>query len=395
MLVTRNTFLGILCAAVFCIVVSPSRGLAQQPVTREYPSLYKSTRAMGMGGAYIAVGGRADSLFYNPAALINIPRDKGWEVNLLNISVDYSKNVKNFLYDMRDALDATDTNGNGSDSEEQLQAVNDIIAKYQGEYMHVQVADFTSVGKSYDRWAFGVGGIANGKMDLLPHEGFGSDGLLGVNADVIYGGIGGFSLGLTKDLFAGITTKYLSRQSLIHIFTAQELVEHQDNLGDYIKDELRVRGHAIGIDAGLLWKFAQNSRFNPSFGASVMNIGSTGFGQAGSIPQTVNVGFAINPPLSQVRSLTFAVDYVDLLNNYTQDKDMAKRLRYGAELQLFDILPVELALRAGMYEGSPTLGADLRLLVFTVSYTMYTEEVGAYAGQDRNKRQILTLNIGW
>jgi hypothetical protein len=74
---------------------------------------------------------------------------------------------------------------------------------------------------------------------------------------------------------------------------------------------------------------------------------------------------------------------------------MAKRLRFGAELQLFDILPAEVALRAGWYNSSPTLGFDVRLLIFTISYAMYTEELGAYAGQDKDKRQLITLDIGW
>src|SRR5512141_1290794 len=79
---------------------------AQQTSSREYPSFYKSPRAMGMGGAYTAIGGRVDSLFYNPAGLINIPQDKGWEVNgfplivPLNISVEASKNVQSFVKDM-------------------------------------------------------------------------------------------------------------------------------------------------------------------------------------------------------------------------------------------------------------------------------------------------------
>jgi hypothetical protein len=109
----------------------------------------------------------------------------------------------------------------------------------------------------------------------------------------------------------------------------------------------------------------------------------------------VNVGLAINPPLSWARSLIVGVDYIDALNNFEQDKDVAKRLRYGAELQLFDRQAVELALRAGIYQSSPTLGFDLRLYILTVSYAMYTEELGAYAGQDKNKRQFLTLNLGW
>ena len=172
-------------------------------------------------------------------------------------------------------------------------------------------------------------------------------------------------------------------------------VEKEDDLDKYIEDELRTSGDAVGVDAGLIWKFAQDSRFKPSLGLSVMNIGDLNFGRAGKMPQTVNVGIAVNPTITTFRSLIVGLDYIDVLNDYKQDTDMAKRLRYGAELQLFDIWPVELAVRAGMYESYPTFGADLRLLFITASYAMYTEEVGAYAGQDKDKRQLLTLNIGW
>src|SRR3990172_7561949 len=98
------------------LLVIPSIALAEEPTSREYPYIYKSTRAMGMGGAATAVGGRVDSVFYNPAGLINIPRDKGWEVNLINVSGEYSKNAKQFARDLKDASDATDTNGDGTAS---------------------------------------------------------------------------------------------------------------------------------------------------------------------------------------------------------------------------------------------------------------------------------------
>ena len=393
MLSGTRTVYRFLIAAVLCM--APAGAFAQQSISREYPVLYKSPRAMGMGGAYTAVGGRTDSLFYNPAGLINIPKDKGWEVNLATASVDYSKEVKNFLYDMRDALDAVDTNGDGTASDEKLQAVNNILAKYQGENLYLRAADLTTIGKSFDRWAFGVGGFGSVRANMIPHQGLGSDGLLAVDADAIYGGLGGVSIGLTQNLFAGVSVKYLHKESLVHIFTARELVEHQDDLSSYIRNELREDGDALGFDAGLLWKFAPKSKLRPSVGLSVMNIGDIDFGRAGKIPQTVNVGLAVNPTLAKFRSFIVAVDYIDVLNNYKQDKDVGKRLRLGAELQLFDEQYYEMAVRAGMYEGYPTFGADLRLLIFTFSYTMYSEEVGAYAGQDRNKRQILTVNVGW
>jgi len=386
---------GHLLALVAVLWFGPAMAFAQQPTSQEYPYLYKSTRAMGMGGAYMAVGGSADSMFYNPAALINIPRDKGWEVNLVNICAELSNHAVDFVKDIRNALNASDTNGDGTASDEQLTAVNDVLAKYRGQEQHARVADFTSIGKSYDRFAFGVGALASGRIDAIPHQGMGSDGILEVDADATYGAVGGVSIGLTRNLFAGIDIKPLHREALIHNFTAQELVDHQNDLRNYIQKSLAQSGDAVGFDAGLLWNLAPLSRLRPSFGVSVLNIGNLDFGKAGQIPQSLNVGIAINPTSSMYRSLIIAMDYVDVLNNFKEDQDRIKRLRVGAELQLFDVWASEMTMRAGMYEGYPTLGVDVRLLIFKISYAMYTEEIGAYAGQDKNKRQLLTFDIGW
>ena len=65
----------------------------------EYPYIYKSPRSMGMGGAGIAVGGRFDSVFQNPAGLAYLEKDN-WEVNFINLSVGYGKNSEEFADDM-------------------------------------------------------------------------------------------------------------------------------------------------------------------------------------------------------------------------------------------------------------------------------------------------------
>jgi hypothetical protein len=373
----------------------PSLAPAQNPTMREYPYLYKSPRAMGMGGAYTAVGGRTDTLFYNPAGLSNIPKDKGWDFSLLDISAEVGKNSLDFNDDLQDALDVGDVNGDGSTDDDEQRAVNDVLARYRGENLHIRVADFTAMGKSWDRFSFGIGGIGSGRVDAIAHQGFSSEGILEMNSDVTYGGITGFSFNAAENLFLGITAKVLKRESVIHNFTARELVEHQDDMDDYITDALKKSGSAIGFDAGLIWNFATDSWWRPSVGVSALNIGDLDFKEAGLIPMSINAGIAVNPRITWFRNLIIAADYVDITENFTEDTDIAKRIRYGAELQLFDKLPVEMALRAGMYQGSATFGADLRLLIFTVSYTMYSEEVGAYAGQDSDKRQMLTLNVGW
>ena len=382
-------------AALILMLMLPSAVFAQNPTIREYPVLYKSPRAMGMGGAYTAIGGRVDSLFYNPATLINIPKDKGWEVNVLNLSVEAGKNTRNFIDDMQDANDTPDLNHDGKTDDDQEKALNEVLAQYRGKNLHLGAADFTSFGKSYDSFAFGIGALANLQLNAMSHQGFGPEGFLEVNAAATYGAIGGFSMGVSDGLYAGLSLKSLTRESVNHNFTAREFVEHQDNLDDYISDELRKRGTAVGFDAGMLWKFERDSWWRPSVGLSMLNIGDLNFKEAGKVPMTVNAGFAVNPNISWSRSLLIGIDYVDLLNGYSQDKDMAKRIRLGTELQLFDIMPVEMSLRLGLYEGYPTFGADLRLLTFLLSYTMYSEEVGAYSGQSKDTRQMLTLNFGW
>jgi len=390
---TNITLRAFFAMLLFCSAATAA--WAQTPTSREYPYLYKSTRAMGMGGAYTAIGGRVDTLFYNPAGLSNIPKDKGWEVNILNLSAEASKNSVNFYNDLLDAVKTGDLNGNGTATDDQQLAVNNVLNSYMGQYLHVRAADFSSFGKQGDSLAFGIGALASGKVDAIPHQGFGPAGILEVDANATYGAVGGVSFPLSNRLTLGLSAKYLYRESVIHNFTPQELVNNYNNLDKFITEDLKKKGSALGFDAGAIYRFAPTSWWRPAVGVSVLNIGDLDFQDAGSIPMTYNAGVAVNPRIDSFRSLLIGLDYVDITNNYTQDTDMAKRLRFGAELQLFDREFIELALRAGIYQGYPTFGADLRLATFLFSGTVYSEEVGAYAGQDKNTRYLVTFGFGW
>jgi hypothetical protein len=204
---------------VLCLL--PGIVSAQQPTSREYPYLYKSPRAMGMGGAYTAIGGRVDTLFYNPAGLANIPQDKGWEVNILSVSAEASKNSINFAKDMQDAVDTGDLNGDGSTDDDQERAVNDVLNKYMGEHLHLRAADFTSFGRRFESVAFGIGALASGRIDAIPHQGFGPEGILEVDADATYGAVGGISFPVSSRLTVGVTSKYLYREAVQHLFTSR------------------------------------------------------------------------------------------------------------------------------------------------------------------------------
>ncbi len=369
-----------------------SLSLSADPVTREYPYLYKSTRALGMGGAYTAVGGTLDTLFYNPAGLANVPEDNR-EVNILNPLIEIDENLVNYIKDMIDALDTEDLNNDGDPGDDQLKEVNKVIVKYQGEPIHGRLSLFPG----YAQKNFGMGFLAQGSIDVRTHQGLGSAGILEMNGGLQTGPVAGISREFEvrgEDLAAGVGVKYIYRNWLRHSFTAQELVDHEEDMDTYT-EKLIKEGGALGIDAGVLWRFLPESSFQPIFGVSLLNIGDLDFGEAGNIPMTFNMGVSVSPllSLSIPQKLILALDYVDVTGNYTEDNAIAKRLRIGAEASIIDNALLGLILRAGAYQGYLTAGLDVRLAILKLSYVTYAEEVGAYAGQDEDRRHLVQLAI--
>ena len=347
-----------------------------------------------MGGANVAIGGGFGSVFHNPAGLSLMP-ENNWEVNILNINVDYNDDAIDFAGDMGDAFDTGDLNNDGDTDDDQLKAVNDVLKDYRGKNIHFNASALSSVANNYGDYSFGVGGLASMKVDAVPHQGFGSEGLLEVDAIVQTGVIVSMGTEPLSNLHAGVAVKFLNREAINHFFTAQEIIENEDNLEDYIQDELSENGSTVGLDAGVIYAFWPDSIIRPSLGLSVMDIGDTDFDAAGEVPMTVNLGIAATGDLLVFESLTVGLDYVDLFNNYKEDDDWGKRVRMGGELILVDNGRSSVALRAGIYQGYPTGGVEIKYSTVRVTYTSYAEELGAYAGQGMDRRHMLALNIGW
>ncbi|EDP76568.1 hypothetical protein [Hydrogenivirga sp. 128-5-R1-1] len=368
------------------------------PIAFEYPYIYKDPRVMGMGGAYVAVGGTSASLFYNPAGIGKIKKEAGFEVDLIGVTAAVSKDGYKFLQDFQDALDTGDLDGDGDTSDDQLEATLDVLKEYRGKVLHFSVDTFPSVARRFGNLGVALGGIAVLKFDAVPHQGFSSQGLLSVDTSLTYGGVGGLSYGfLNEKLTLGVGIKQLSRELVQKDFTARELVENQDDLDNYINDEVKKSGSATGVDVGVIYDLAEIFGFKASVGASYMNIGDLDFGEAGNIPGTLNAGLALKKEGSSafLSGVTLALDVVDLTKNYEQDEDWGKRLRAGAELKVWNGKLSDFILRVGSYQGYLTAGAELRFLLLRVVATTYAEEVGAYSGQDENRRYMLSAYITW
>jgi len=372
----------------------------------EYPQLYKDPKVMGMGGANVAVGGHASALFYNPAALSYIPREYGIEVELINLSVGINENILNFIDDMDDATsDSGDLDGNGipgEESDDTIATLN-VIEKYMGKNIHLAANDFTSISKKGEKVAFAVGGLAGANLDFRTHRGFGSAGLLEAKGMVYYGAAGGFSYDFSNvelfdkyilnDFSLGLGLKQITYQSIDHSLTVAEIVG-QDDIGEYILEDIAKDGMSTALDLGATYKIKPNV----IAGLSILNIGGVGDRDAVYIPMTVNAGIGYlkrwegRKFFNQVR---LAADYVDMTNGYEQDTDIPKRTRLGLEANVWDGWFSTLTLRTGLYQGSVTYGANIRLALVQIGYAAYEEEVGAYAGQDRDKRQMFNITFGW
>ena len=362
----------------------------------EHAYLYKDARIMGMGGANVAVGGYSSSVFHNPAGLANIKKSHGFEVELLGIGLTASENFKDFA----DDLDNTET-----DAE-----VIDVLQEHDGKPFHFDVANYSSVSKNSDLFAWSVGILAATDFNMMPHANSGTieaqlrgyGGLMVAGAKT-YDDIGPGTLDI------GIGIKYIQQKSYETSLTTAEILANQDNLDEYLEEQYEKDGSAVAFDVGAIYKFMPDNYWHPAVGMSIMNIGDLDIdNQYGSQPMTVNIGASVSPEVSAIDRLVIAVDYVDMFNandyrayNYDgthsefEDSDFTKRLRLGVSAGLVDTSWFMATVNAGLYQGNYTAGIELQAAVLKLTAATYEEEVGPESGQLSDRRYVFGLGIGW
>ena len=367
--------------------------------TQEF--LYKDARIMGAGGANTAVGGYSSSVFYNPAGLIKIKKSHGVEVELLGLTVTASEKTQAFANDINGASDTQ---------------VVDVVKKYSGEAFNANVSNYSSFSYHTDSsFAYSIGILAAADVNFIPHANDGANGLLEAHGRS-YGGVvlgGAYTLG--ESLTLGVSAKYIEQKSYEAGLTSNEVIANKDNLVQYLQDTYEVTNSGFGVDVGLLYQPAPKSSFNPSFGVSLMNLGTLNFADAyGAQPMTLNFGAAIEPELSFFNSFVVSVDYVDALNaqqlrqrNYnparTNDQydnanisfDMLQHVRAGVSAGLVDNSWFLLTLNGGFYQAAYTAGLDMQLAIIKIQAATYQEQLGATVGQLEDRRYVVSLGIGW
>jgi hypothetical protein len=354
--------------------------------TLEYYQLYKDIHIMKMGGANIALGGSGTAIFYNPAGLATMKKRDGVELRLLNIALSTNDNVINLGKDGLDIADIED------EDERNLEVIR-LAREHLGENNHFEVSNFSYIAKNIKNFNFSLGALTNLNLDFRTHRGFGSNGFFDIQGLILGGGAFGISYSYSDNLSLGLGTKFLKYLSVNKSFTIGELITYKDDIQNYLIDEVAKDGEDLVFDFGAIYKLKNNLQI----GFSALNLG--GIGEKNHItyiPETYNLGLGYTEYFQHkfLKEVKIGLDYIDLTENYVES-DFMKKVRTGFEATMIDNNFLTLKGGLGIYQGYYTAGIDLRLTVVHLSFMTYAEEIGAYSGQDEDRRFIFNIGIGW
>ncbi len=220
---------------------------------------------------------------------------------------------------------------------------------------------------------------------------FGDGGLPGIELGVeAYAGVlGSLASRPFRWLSLGATAKYLmigEPQIMIPIANQAKFEAIGKNPKSFLS-ELKY-GKGTGIDVGglLLW---QNPSVDLSLGLKIEDLGDTQISNdQEALPQNVNVGLGLAFH-GAVEVLHLSLDYRDVLGAYPTERTF-KKIFAGARLMIRQRFGIGI----GLYQGIPSVGLRLDLLIFKFGITAYGRELGAYPGQKQRNLITLYTSIG-
>lgn len=310
----RNGF-GLALAAVL--------GLATTPVQAQ---LGVGGRPLALGGAYTAIADDAYAPYWNPAGVANISRFRA-SLSSLQVRTTGPNNlfdlISHFPSDTQGQIELARRFGRGNSTAD---ASVNIGASMKGfavtviPYASGLVSPNNGAGFTYVNTPFGESVPAAGSTGVIN----GSYGFLTLLTA---------STRTSERTTAGMNFKILTQQ------TTNIGVTFTDNLGNAtVTNTTGPNSTSFGIDLGVLHQLSQNA----TVGATLQNFIRPGSSDV--FPTRLNLGAAYYP----LRNLIFSADL-------SMDGVNTTYLNLGAEYSLGRAF----ALRAGLYQGQPTIGVGL------------------------------------
>ena len=342
--------------------------LSSTGYTQEMREFYNGIRALGMGGASIAVVGDETALLVNPANLGKLRKPYG---TLFDPEVEGNEKLN------------TDTWFNNGNVRSPLTLTNmkTFTDADRGKYFHSSAQIFPS----YVAKNLGIGVFARQSMSAEMNA-------AGTEMNVNYYDDLAVVMGVNFSLFDGRIKIGANGKMISRIEIDKDNVDPTGPLG--IKDHA-TEGAGLSTDIGLT--MAAPWMWLPTISAVVRNLGGTEFSQMKgfripttatnptALTQDYDVAIAIFPQHgnSTRSSLTFEHRKV----TEASTKSASEKLRYyhlGYEFNYGDIL----FLRAGMNQNYWTAGAELASEFTQIQLATYAEEIGVAPAKRQDRRYV-------
>ena len=396
--------------SVFAVTTQDLLGPTYSAIAKPYTPM--SARMLGMGSAGIAIPGRSDAFFINPAALgaghfeLSLPY---FQMTLYH-PYDFlgkDEDGKSLLSNIIDGV--KDTN----DSDALAGAASDLLGIVKSGYGKIFDVD-TGVSFTAKGFAFGV--FANASMHTFASTG-GLDAQLiaETNAVAVLGFGHRFELPMDFSLDVGATVRF----NYIGYSEAIGKDKLLDMMGDGSESfDLNKALEGVGIMAG--WSLPidvginLNMPYGFSFGIVARNLNGNyhmaihdykslqtdPFGNKDGVKRfTLGSDFSLDTGIAwQWDNVwfrpTIAIDIVDWVGMCTEPvgfRTFLTHLNIGAEIRLLSFLD----LRAGISQGYLSIGAGLDLWAIKVDMAYYWKEFGETAGDYGLDGFTVRFNIGF
>jgi hypothetical protein len=376
---------------------------------------YLGTRKAGMGGCGVAIIDKRESLYYNPASIVDI--DNALVIPMLQSASVVGVDVISNINKLSDA-----SKESGDDTGAALDLYRKLIP--------------TKLGYGYGTSGHFIGNTGLGLENFASHFAIGSFSNLKVGANMLnrlsprLEVIGYFDVAFPtltfgrgfetpKDFFIhnpkfGFTIKNINRYSLYDKDSGSETfkVEVLDMISEDIDVPINVRiGQGVGLDLGMIGDI--DTFMGPGkLGLAITNISTTITGKEitnatsenardyysykEQIPVVGTLGFAIkSSPFDNIPVMreifpdaTYAMD-MDIIS---PESSTFKKIHLGMEQLYFNEL---MAWRIGLNQGYPTTGVNFNFGVFHAGLTYYVEEFGREIGDNPQPFYMLDMGFYW
>ena len=330
------------------------------------PTGWTSVRALGMGNAYTAVVSDSDAIFYNPAAMARVS-GVHWTIIDPHVGINNPQNAQL----------AGELGSVGDD-------VSVFLDKLYGKQIWAGGGGKSAIWVPY----FAVAAYSNSEAGV--YAGSAPNTRLNMNYFFDYGAALTTAADFIPGFFSmGFTVRYINRSGTTNVVGPSTLALADSNA---LTSEFKRRGVGYGVDFGALARVP--GPISPAVSFVYRDAGVTAFSHnegAGAPPRTLSemiVGAGVKVDLFLI-SVTPSVDF-----RYVGWTGVATGMNINAGVELG--LPF-LNIRGGVSQGYYTAGVGLDLGIIRADAATWAVEMGAYPGQDPDRRYMVqaTIELGF